>query len=96
MNEDTMSIKSRKAVSLALNALSEDIESLLNNDKRQDKILDAQAKEIAELQKIVMDIRNAAIVSEVRSRVPYEDISKRYDISKSRISQIKKSSIVDD
>ncbi|MEG3692633.1 hypothetical protein V5098_05830 [Vibrio coralliirubri] len=84
-----MSIKSRKAVSIALEALSEDIESLQRNDERQDKILDSQAKEIAELQKTVMSMRNAAIASEAKNRVPYEDIQKRYGISKSRISQIK-------
>ncbi len=84
-----MSIKSRKAVSIALEALSEDIENLQRNAERQDKILDAQAKEIAELQKTVMSMRNAAIASEARNRVPYDDIKKRYGISKSRISQIK-------
>jgi DNA-directed RNA polymerase specialized sigma subunit len=86
-----MGIKSRKAVSIALKALSEDIEDLQRNDERQDKILDAQAKEIAELQKTVMKMRDAAIAADAKSRVPYEDISNRYGISKGRISQIKKS-----
>jgi uncharacterized protein YerC len=86
-----VSIKSRKAVTIALEALSEDIENLQKNDERQDKILDAQAQEIAELQKTVMNMRNAAVAAEANNRVPYDSISARYGISKGRITQIKKS-----
>ncbi|SHF84235.1 hypothetical protein [Vibrio gazogenes] len=86
-----MSIKSRRAVANALTALQADVEQLQRNDERQEKVLDSHAKEIAELQETVKQMRNAAIAAEANNRVPYDEISKRYGgISKGRISQIKK------
>ncbi|HHQ4466356.1 TPA: hypothetical protein ACSP8J_004229 [Aeromonas veronii] len=85
-----MSIKSRKAISVALEAIGEDIEDLKMTDVRHEKMLEAQALEIEELRKNVMQMRNAAIAADANNRVPYEDIQKRYGVSKSRISQIKK------
>lgn len=85
-----MSLKSRKAVASALSALHQDVEKLQRNDERQEKVLHSHAEEIADLQSQVKEMRNLAIASEAKQRVPYKDISSRYGVSESRISQIKK------
>ncbi len=85
-----MSIKTQKAIMAAIQSLNKDVEQLVANDARQDKILDVQGREIADLQQQMMEMRNRAIAAEARARVPYKDISTRYGISEGRISQIKK------
>lgn len=85
-----MSLRSRKAVANALEALQQDVEELRRNDERQEKILTSHAKEITELQEKVMDMRNLAIAAEAQRRVPYKEISARFGVSESRVSQIKK------
>ena len=85
-----MSIKTQKAIMAAIQSLNKDVEQLVANDARQDKILDVQGREIADLQQQMMEMRNRAIAAEARARVPYKDIYTRYGISEGRISQIKK------
>lgn len=85
-----MSLKSRKAVANALSALQQDVEKLQRNDERQEKVLQSHAEEINQLQSQVKEMRNLAIYSEAQRRVPYKEISSRYGISESRVSQIKK------
>ena len=85
-----MSIKTQKAIMAAIQSLNKDVEQLVANDARQDKILDVQGREIADFQQQMMEMRNRAIAAEARARVPYKDISTRYGISEGRISQIKK------
>lgn len=84
-----MGVDSKKAVANALQAISKDIEQLKANDVRQDKIMKSQGKEIAQIQKDLMDMRNRAIAAEARSGRPYADIKADYGISSGRISQIK-------
>lgn len=85
-----MSVKTQKAILAAIESLNRDVERLVANDSRQDKILDVQGREIADLQQQMMETRNRAIAAEARARVPYKEISTRYGISEGRVSQIKK------
>ena len=57
--------------------------------EKHDKILESHSKEIAELQAKVTDMRNNAIVAELRY-TPGKEVAERYNLSPSRVSQIKK------
>ena len=52
------------------------------------KILDNQGVEIAELERQVMRLRNAAIQAEVSAGAPTKFIAEKYGVSPGRVSQI--------
>lgn len=52
------------------------------------KILDNQGQEIADLERQVMSLRNAAIQAEVASGAPTKFVAVKYGISPGRVSQL--------
>lgn len=58
---------------------------------RQEKIISLHSKEITELQEKVQEIRDNAILAELRFS-PGKVVADKYNLSEGRISQIKKKS----
>ncbi|WP_175751253.1 hypothetical protein [Burkholderia anthina] len=52
------------------------------------KIIESQGKDIAALEKKVMELRNNAIQAEVTSGVPTKDVAMKYGVTPARVSQI--------
>lgn len=84
-----MASKFEKAMQKTVEGLAEANMAIREDVNRHEKILEEHAKSIAQLQKDVMEMRNRAIASEAKNRVPYKEISQRYGISEGRVTQIK-------
>ncbi|MFQ1967949.1 hypothetical protein ACK36M_20855 [Aeromonas veronii] len=52
------------------------------------KIIESQGKDIAALEKQVIELRNAAIKAEIRAGERTDAVAERYNLSPSRVSQI--------
>ncbi|EFD8929826.1 hypothetical protein RCT21_00070, partial [Escherichia marmotae] len=52
------------------------------------KIIDSQGRDIAALEKQVIELRNAAIRAEIRAGERTDIVAQRYSLSSSRVSQI--------
>ena len=64
-------------------------EELRKEVEKQGKIIDSHSKEIAELQDKVIEMRDNAIVMELR-HVQGKAVAEKYNLTPGRISQIKK------
>ena len=64
-------------------------EELRKEVEKQGKIIDSHSKEIAELQDKVIEMRDNAIVLELR-HLPGKAVAEKYNLTPGRISQIKK------
>lgn len=74
-------VEAQKALQLEAQKQSEKIE-------KHEKILESHSKEIAELQSKVTEMRDNAIIAELRYSSGKE-VAEKYNLSPSRISQIK-------
>ena len=74
-------VEAQKALQLEAQKQSEKIE-------KHEKILESHSKEIAELQSKVTEMRDNAIIAELRYSSGKE-VAEKYSLSPSRISQIK-------
>lgn len=52
------------------------------------KIIDSQGRDIAVLERKVMELRNNAIHAEISNGVPTKDVAEKYGVTSSRVSQI--------
>ena len=64
-------------------------EELRKEVEKQGKIIDSHSKEIAELQDKVIEMRDNAIVLELK-HLPGKVVAEKYNLTPGRISQIKK------
>ncbi len=85
-----MGKKFEKGMADAMKGLIKAQEGMREDLDRHEKILDAQARQIVQLQDDVMEMRNKAIAAAAMNRTPYKEISALYGLSEGRISQIKK------
>lgn len=85
-----MGKKFEQGMASAMQGLLRAQEGMQEDLNRHEKILDAQARQIVQLQADVMEMRNRAIAAAANSRTPYKEISALYGITDGRISQIKK------
>lgn len=70
-----------ESITLAHQELAETVSS-------HGKIIESQGRDIAQLEKNVMELRNAAIQAEVASGIPTKDVADKYKVTPSRVSQI--------
>jgi len=85
-----MGKKFERGMADAMKGLIQAQEGMREDLDRHEKILDAQARQIVQLQDDVMEMRNRAIAAAAMNRTPYKEISALYGLSEGRISQIKK------
>ncbi len=52
------------------------------------KIIESQGRDIAELEKKVIELRNNAIQAEIANGVPTKDVASKYRVTSARVSQI--------
>jgi DNA-binding NarL/FixJ family response regulator len=75
----------------AIASLAKAQEVMSDRVTRHDRILESQAREISDLQRKVVDLRNCAIKADLNSGLSGKDVSLKYDLSPGRVSQIKNS-----
>jgi DNA-directed RNA polymerase specialized sigma subunit len=56
--------------------------------QKHGKIIESQGRDIAELEKKVMELRNNAIQAEIANGVPTKTVADKYGVTSSRVSQI--------
>lgn len=83
--------KETKFITQAVAALAKAQAAMAERIDRHDKIIDSQAREIAELQTQVLSIRNAAINTDLDAGMSGREVALKYDLSPGRISQIRNS-----
>lgn len=81
----------QKYISQAVAALAKAQAAMSERLNRHEKIIDSQAREIAELQQQVLSIRNAAIITDLEAGMSGRDVAQKYQLSPGRVSQIKNS-----
>jgi hypothetical protein len=69
----------------AIAAAQAEIEEVVNT---HGKIIESQGKDIAVLEKKVMELRNNAIQAEVANGIPTKDVATKYGVTPARVSQI--------
>ncbi|HHB1216355.1 MULTISPECIES: hypothetical protein [Enterobacteriaceae] len=77
-----------KYVALAQKELASTVAVQGKKIDNHQKIIDSQGKDIAALEKQVIELRNAAIRAEIRSGERTDSVAQRYNLSPSRVSQI--------
>lgn len=77
-----------KYVALAQKELASTVAVQGRKIENHQKIIDSQGRDIAMLEKQVIELRNAAIRSEIRSGERSDAVAERYNLSPSRVSQI--------
>lgn len=83
--------KEQKYISQALEALAKAQAAMSVRLNRHEKIIDSQAQEISELQQQVLNIRNAAIKTDLDAGLSGREVAQKYQLSPGRVSQIKNS-----
>ncbi|RXJ10754.1 hypothetical protein [Lelliottia nimipressuralis] len=86
-----MGKQTRKALSAIQAALEEQASEIAQHDTRLDrleKIVDTQAKEIAALERGVMEMRNQSIKAAVGGGIPTKIVAQAHNVTPGRISQI--------
>ncbi len=73
----------------ALRSLAQAQRQIKDDVTRHEKILEVQALQIDALEKNVMGLRNAAIVSDLKFGTPSKQVAVKYGLSPGRVSQIK-------
>jgi|JI10StandDraft_1071094.scaffolds.fasta_scaffold657197_1 hypothetical protein len=63
-------------------------EQLDKTVEKHGKIIDSQGKDIAMLEKKIVELRNHAIHAEIANGVPTKVVASKYDVTPSRVSQI--------
>lgn len=76
-------------ITAAVHSLAKAQAAMSERIDRHEKIIDSQAREITELQAKVLNIRNAAIKTDLGAGMPGQDVALKYDLSPGRISQIR-------
>ena len=76
------------SIAKAQEALVSEVEKQGKEIERHEKILESHSKEITELQNKVTEMRDNAIIAELRFSSG-KDVAEKYNLSPSRISQIK-------
>jgi Mg2+ and Co2+ transporter CorA len=74
-----------------LNALESIVKAQREIDERvtkHDKILESQGRDIASLERQVLELRNKAIQAEITNGQRTDDVAKKYGVTSARISQI--------
>jgi hypothetical protein len=56
--------------------------------QKHGKIIESQGRDIADLEKKVIELRNNAIQAEIANGVPTKDVASKYAVTSSRVSQI--------
>ena len=77
-----------KHILAALKSIASAQEEISKKIGKHDKIIEAQGRDIAELERKVMDLRNSAIQAEVSSGVASKDVAEKYGVSPARVAQI--------
>lgn len=75
----------------AMKHLQKAQEEVSNKVERHEKVIMSQGKDIAALEKQVLNLRNAAIRAEIEAGYSQLEVADRYNLSPGRISQIKNS-----
>jgi len=73
----------------ALESLAQAQQQIKNDVQRHERILEVQGLQIEALEQRVVELRNAAIVSDIRNGMASKDVAIKYSLSPGRISQIK-------
>jgi DNA-binding NarL/FixJ family response regulator len=73
----------------ALESLAQAQQQIKGDVQRHEKILEVQGLQIEALEQKVVELRNAAIVSDIRNGMASKDVATKYSLSPGRISQIK-------
>lgn len=81
--------KEQKFISQAVAALAKAQVAMSERLDRHEQIIDSQAQEIAELQQQVLNIRNAAIKTDLGAGLSGREVAHKYQLSPGRVSQIK-------
>jgi len=74
----------------AVSSLAQAQLQIKNDVNRHEKILAVQSLQIEALERNVMELRNAAIASELKLGASNRDVAAKYGLSPGRVSQIKK------
>ncbi|HDW7542380.1 hypothetical protein Q0U09_24945 [Escherichia coli O7:H6] len=77
-----------KYVALAQKELASTVAVQGKKIDNHQKIIDSQGRDIAALEKQVIELRNAAIRAEIRAGERTDIVAQRYSLSSSRVSQI--------
>jgi Mg2+ and Co2+ transporter CorA len=72
----------------ALKSIAAAQDELQKTVKSHSKIIDSQGRDIANLEKKVMELRNNAIQAEVASGVPSKEVALKYSLTPARVAQI--------
>lgn len=83
--------KETRYITQAVQALAKAQAAMGDRIDRHEKIIDSQAREITELQAQVLNIRNAAIRTDLDAGMPGREVALKYDLSPGRVSQIRNS-----
>jgi DNA-binding NarL/FixJ family response regulator len=81
--------KETRHITAAVQSLAKAQAAMSERIDRHEKIIDSQAREITELQAQVLNIRNAAIKTDLEAGMSGQDVALKYDLSPGRISQIR-------
>lgn len=83
-----MGKKTTNHILKAIDSIAQAHQELERTVSNHDKIIESQGRDIAALEKKVMELRNSAIQAEVASGVPTKRVADKYGISSARVSQI--------
>lgn len=72
----------------ALTSIAEAHKELEKTVATHGKIIESQGRDIAALEKRVMDLRNSAIKAEIFNGVPTKTVADKYGVSSARVSQL--------
>ncbi|MEJ7139539.1 hypothetical protein [Amphibiibacter pelophylacis] len=83
--------KETKFITQAVAALAKAQAAMAERIDRHEKIIDSQVREITELQSQVLNIRNAAIKTDLEAGMSGREVALKYALSPGRVSQIRNS-----
>ena len=86
-----MGKKTKKALAAIHEALDEQSEEIARHDSRinrLEKLVEAQARDIAAIERGAMELRNKSIKAAVGAGIPTNIVAKAHNVTSGRISQI--------
>lgn len=83
-----MSRKQKNHILDALNSIAKAQQELSQRVDTHDKIIESQGRDIARLEKQVLELRNQAIQAEIAVGERTDTVAKKYGLSSARVSQI--------
>ncbi len=86
-----MAKSTENLITAAVQNLAKAQEQIRAQSDRHEKILTYQQLQIDALEKNVLELRNVAIVQEIKLGTPAKDVAAKYGLTPGRISQIKAS-----